>query len=229
MDVIGDDGKPSADQTPTPGPAGQPSGTTPTVDDAGKWSQIQTSLSGHAHGTWAVSTVAALGTGVLVNSTQPGSFFAPAENKIHLNTSLTAPTAASVFVHEAFHAWSSRTHHTADINTLGRADYVTAMVNEETSAVVNQISLVTEQGATSAPGGIPSEAMYKAYSDAWKKAHDETTGDDAAKKAAGDAAGRQVANGWFYDGTFVTSTTKQPYADYYGGSWDGVHNPPAKS
>jgi Putative metallopeptidase family (DUF6782) len=228
MDVVGTDGKAPADSTPTPGPAGTPSGGgTPTVDNAEKWTQIQSSLSGHPHGTWAVSTVAALGTTVMVNSTAPGSFFAPSENKIHLNSSLTAATAASVFVHEAFHAWSSRTKHTADIQSLSRSDYVTAMVNEETTAVVNQISLVTEQGTTSAPGDVPSAAMYKAYTDAWKKAHDEATGDEAAKKAAGDEAGRKVVNGWFYDGTFVTSTTNQPYADYYGQSWDGVHKPPA--
>lgn len=227
MDVVTPNGQPAPDQTPTPGPAGRPSGGAPVVDNATKWAQIQSSLSGHPHGVWATSTVAALGTGVLVNSTAPGSFFAPSENKIHLNRSLTAPTAASVFVHEAFHAWSSRTHHTADIRSLSRADYVTAMVNEETTAVINQISLVTEQGATSAPGGVPSAAMYTAYSRAWQKAHDAASGDEAAKKAAGDAAGRKVVNGWFYDGTFVTSTTNQPYATYYGQAWDGVHKPPA--
>ncbi len=222
-----------------------------------------------------MNTTATLGTTVLTKSTSPGSFFAPSENAIHLNNSLDAGTAANVFVHEAFHAWSSRTQHTADINALSRAEYITAMIDEETNAVVNQIALVIEQGQTSGPGGIPSDAMFRAYQQAWQAAFgagagagpgtgggsgsgpgasgsadpsdagagpvagvDQSAGSgagsgsgsggDDANKAAADAAARLVVVGWFSDGTFVTSTTNQPYADYYGIAWDGVHKPPAQ-
>lgn len=160
-----------------------------------------------------------------------GSFF-DGENGVHINKSENAPSAALVFVHEMNHAEYHHLGKTADISKLDRATYVKTMIDEEAEGTVKSIVAKIEM-----EGGLQvclnaSFVMEKEYAVAYKNAIDELVKKNPAaseqeKKNAGRQAGLKRVNEGFYDGTIVTSTTGESYANYYGKAWDKMNAPPA--
>jgi hypothetical protein len=154
----------------------------------------------------------------------PGSVYQPpAPGKIKILATKTVEQAAFTLVHEANHAEASNLNKTADINKLGRAEYVKGMLDEETTSTVNAILSKTGMSADDQKGVKSSPLLQERYEKAKKAALD-------AKKSAEEAekAGWQSIRDAFTDGTLVTSNTKEAYDVYYGKAWDKVHKPPAK-
>lgn len=122
----------------------------------------------------------------------------------------------AVVVHETNHAKYTKDGRHADVNKLDRAAYVKAAVDEEVDGTVQQILAAQEfrkKGFTL--GDAPGEAAYnKAYAAAKANGGSESE----AKQAGADAVSDE-----FYSGRIVTSTTSEPYPDYYGNDWDNAH------
>ncbi len=93
---------------------------------------------------------------------------------------------------------------------------MTTAVNEEVNGTVEQIQAAQElriAGYTVAQQ--PAEAAYTtAYNQAIQ---------NGQTRAQAERAGWDAVRGEFYNGNIVTSTTGDPYPDYYGDYWDSVH------
>lgn len=161
---------------------------------------------------------------VEVNGTEPGCYFAPSENKIYLNENETAPSAAIILVHEAGHAETYHRTGDPDVMSLSRDAYVRTLIEDEARAVVRQILVIGEfqrirfNTTNTSVGAAQIQRYWQAHNDAA-----EALGPDASaadKERAGRDAGYQEVYDMFFDGTFVTSTTGESYADYYGSFWD---------
>lgn len=154
----------------------------------------------------------------------PGSIYQPpAPGKIKILATKTVAEAAFTLVHEANHAEASNQSKTADINKLGRAEYVKAMLDEETTSTVNAILSKTGMSANDQKGVKSSPLLQARYEKAKKAALDAKKSVEEAEKAAW-----QSIRDAFTDGTLVTSNTKEAYDVYYGKAWDKVHKPPEK-
>jgi Flp pilus assembly pilin Flp len=123
---------------------------------------------------------------------------------------------AAVLIHETNHAQATVNGESADANSQSRSDYVTTAVNEEVDGTVEQIQAAQElriAGYTIAQQ--PAEAAYTtAYNQAIQ---------NGQTRAQAERAGWDAVRGEFYNGNIVTSTTGDPYPDYYGDYWDSVH------
>lgn len=123
---------------------------------------------------------------------------------------------AAVLIHETNHAQATVNGESADANNQSRNDYVTTAVNEEVDGTVEQIQAAQElrvAGYTIAQQ--PAEAAYTtAYNQAIQ---------NGQTRAQAERAGRDAVRDEFYNGNIVTSTTGDPYSDYYGDYWDSVH------
>jgi hypothetical protein len=154
----------------------------------------------------------------------PGSVYQPpAPGKIKILETKTVEQAAFTLVHEANHAEASNQSKTADINKLGRAEYVKSMLDEETTSTVNAILSKTGMSADDQKGVKSAPLLQARYEKAKKAALDAKKSAEEADKAAW-----QSIRDAFTDGTLVTSNTKEAYDVYYGKAWDKVHKPPAK-
>jgi hypothetical protein len=123
---------------------------------------------------------------------------------------------AAVVVHEANHARYTVEGRHADAADLDRDAYVAAAVDEEVDGTVQQILAAKEfREAGYEIDQQPAEAAYDAaYAEAIQNG--QTIGE-------AQRAGRDAVSDQFYNGAIVTSTTGQPYPDYYGDYWDSVH------
>lgn len=154
----------------------------------------------------------------------PGSVYQPpAPGKIKILATKTVEQAAFTLVHEANHAEASNQSKTADINKLGRAEYVKSMLDEETTSTVNAILSKTGMSADDQKGVKSAPLLQARYEKAKKAALDAKKSAEEAEKAAW-----QSIRDAFTDGTLVTSNTKEAYDVYYGKAWDKLHKPPAK-
>ena len=123
---------------------------------------------------------------------------------------------AAVLIHETNHAQATVNGESADANNQSRNDYVTTAVNEEVNGTVEQIQAAQElRIAGYTVGQQPAEAAYTtAYNQAIQ---------NGQTRAQAARAGWDAVRGEFYNGNIVTSTTGDPYPDYYGDYWDSVH------
>lgn len=123
---------------------------------------------------------------------------------------------AAVLIHETNHAQATVNGESADANSQSRNDYVTTAVNEEVNGTVQQIQAAQElrlAGYT-----IPSQPAETAYTTAYNQAIQ-----NGQTRAQAERAGEDAVRDEFYNGNIVTSTTGDPYPDYYGDYWDSVH------
>lgn len=156
--------------------------------------------------------------------------------KIYLNKTLGIGGAAIVMMHEAQHANTFKSGKQADRTKLGRAEYIKQMIADEAEAVVRQIEglAVTQGLGVDMAGAGVDDALKQRYLKAFYKKRDELNASNPEMSTAEvnaicrtHARDTEVTN-WFYDGTFVTSTDLNTYAEFYGKQWDAVNKPPAK-
>lgn len=192
--------------------------------EAKKMEEIRAILEKSPAGKAALAVIDKYKVPVDLNYPGPGSIHQPpAPGKIKILKTKTAEQAAFTLVHEANHAEASNLNKTADINKLGRAEYVKTMLDEETTSTVNAILSKLGMSAEDQKGVKTSPLLQERYAKAKKAALDARKSEEEANKAAW-----QSIRDAFTDGTLVTSNTKEPYDVYYGKAWDKVHKPPAR-
>jgi hypothetical protein len=166
---------------------------------------------------------------VVANDAGSGSAFDSAKNKVGIDRSENAQTAALTFIHEMNHAQQFHKGESADVENLGRAEYVNKELEEETEGTVRSIEGKMELRANKVDVSKAETALETEFLEAYNKAiaaHKITN----PKATEGDLYTVGRAAGWkrvreaFGDGTVVTSTTQETYEDYYGDYWDTVHN-----
>lgn len=165
-----------------------------------------------------------------------GTFFTPPDGHGGGNTVTLDPTSsvpASDFVHEMNHADAQHSGRTPDINTSSRSDYVNGMLAEESHGEVVGEQAHNELAAIGDPeGGTRNQFTGPVYDQAaqqgaaaYRAAHPDAPQWEVDQ--AGQQAGEQAVLNSFQSGNVVTSNNNQPYPQYYGSSWDGVHLPPS--
>ena len=192
--------------------------------EAKKMEDIRAMLDKSAAGKAAIAVIDKYKVPVDLKYPGPGSVFqGPAPGKIKILATKTVAEAAFTLVHEANHAEASNLGTKADINKLGREQYVKSMLDEETTSTVNAILSKLGMSADDRKGVTASPVLQARYEKAKKAALDAKKSAEEAEKAAW-----QSIRDAFTDGTLVTSNTKEAYDIYYGKAWDKVHKPPEK-
>ena len=168
-----------------------------------------------------------------------GSYF-QAPSSVTFDVGLTDEQTALAYVHEMNHAAASALGKSADVNALGRDEYLDATFKEETEGTViailaarhtnEAVEAEAEKQKVSAPGmtaGFAFDTEYwKAHDDAIAALPKDTSPADKEKK--GRAAGTAKIFSGFKDGTIKTSMRGNPsYVKWYGDIWDGAHPKPA--
>lgn len=131
---------------------------------------------------------------------------------------------AGTVIHEANHAvWDKEGRH-ADASSMSKDDYVSLAIEEEAEGVWLEVVYAKER--RDAGETVSADSAEQRYDGAYQTAYDAAiaSGDSVASAhAAGDRAGRDAIEQMFYDGTYVTSNTGDPYSDYYGDYWESVN------
>jgi hypothetical protein len=223
-----------------PGGGGGGTGTTGTTSGAltgaARTKAINDALNASNTGQWALGILAKWKIPVDWEYGGVGSFHQT--GKIFLNKSLSVGAAALVMMHEAQHANTYMSGNAADVNALGREEFVKKKIADEAEAVVRQIEgMAVTQGlgleiAGAGVGTTHKDRYLKAFnakSAELQKANPAMSTADVNAQARTFARDTEVTN-MFYDGTFITSTgiTPTTYSQHYGKVWDGAHTPPAK-
>lgn len=185
-------------------------------------------------GTWAMSVVDKWKIPVDYEYGGQGSFHQG--GKIYVNKTLGVGAAALTLMHEAQHANTYKSGTQADRTKLDRATYVKQSIADEAEAVVRQIEgLSVTQGLGADMAGSPiDDALKQRYLKAFYAKRDELTKSSPGMSTAEINALCRTSTRdgevtkWFYDGTFVTSTNRNPYSDFYSNQWDEVHKKPGK-
>ncbi len=157
-----------------------------------------------------------------------GSYYEESSNAMVIDSKESSADAALTFVHEMNHAKYHHTGISADAKTLTREKYVEKMVEEEAEGTVKSIEGEIELEGAKAAAAKASFPLDKQYREAYKAAADAAKAKNPKisevelKKLGREAGKKRVIKG-FMDGEVVTSTTKEPYKDYYGKYWDKVH------
>jgi hypothetical protein len=165
-----------------------------------------------------------------------GSYFMPNDNRIVISfeTGRTPEHHAMVLVHEATHA--DFQHLGTKVNPwtpyVTKKVYVDSMLAEEAEAVFREVKFARElraQGVKVPDRGNLDGVYDKAYKNAVDAAEDNArkTGrpplSDMEKRHIGEQAASQAIEREFKAGRVSTSTTGEPYTDYYGNAWDQFH------
>jgi pilus assembly protein Flp/PilA len=149
-----------------------------------------------------------------------GSYYSGGAIVLDPNSGLDADT----FVHEMNHAIYDQEGRHANVDTMGRQEYIDAAIAEEIEGSVQGAQAVYE--LLQAGQTVPKPSFFDAYE---KGIADLLATNPAAtpeeQMAAGREGIRQRFHDAFYNGEFVTSTTGVPYPDYYGQGWDDAHPP----
>lgn len=123
---------------------------------------------------------------------------------------------ASTIVHETNHAMAAANGTSADASSQGRDDYVRTEINEEVAGTVLQIQAAKELRATGHDVG--EQPLERWFDLAYGAAKEVGFSDAIALEVATKVVAKQ-----FFDGKVNTSTTNQPYTEYYGDYWDRVN------
>ena len=210
------------EQTPPPTPTATPQPTDPanglpvvdgvTIPDGlAPDDQVVLDLLTTQQGREALQWLADQGIKILDSFN--GTYWTESYQEISIDTGLTSTQQPRSVVHEARHAREDAEGTSPDRTATTRDEYVQRMIDEETRAVVDEITLsrALQDAGTPTSTEQADTNYWKAYDAAVAAGQDEQ-----AAQAAGSAAVREM----FTSGWFRTSTTKQPYVEYYGEQWD---------
>lgn len=144
------------------------------------------------------------------------SYYDAPNNRVVISRDAHPRDQAALLAHEAEHARAARAGETPNIDTAASADvYVDGMLREEARAQVQQIKVA---------GDLQRRAPLQAeYNDAYQKAYATAkagNSDEAAARAAAEAAGYDRVLQGFRNGEVRTSTNSQTYPDYYRDSYN---------
>jgi len=213
-------------------PAGSRFGRKAKTPTEKKRSEIDAILKKSKAGKEALAILKKYKVPVNLDHPGPGSVYqGPAPGQIMIENTVDAGEAAFILVHEAIHAKASNEGGTADVMAMGRVEYVTTMINEETTATVSSIEAKLGMSKRAQKKVEATPVMQERYEAAYKTAYDAAIEGKKKKKEArklAEQAGWQSVNDAFYDGSLVTSNTGETYGDYYGSFWDQCHAPPAE-
>jgi hypothetical protein len=209
---------PGAVPRPGPGPGGAGPGGTPL------------NLSAYGpEGVKAEATIQQYGTQIQY-AQGGGSYFDPATNTIHVDTTMGDPGIQ--IVHEANHSAWYNAGKSADPLALSKPDHLNSILQEETESTVAQIR--ANQVLQQANPGTPPTALQAEYEAGYQGGVQQAAQNAAAQgqvltpaqaQAAGEAGGAQAVNSAFTSGAVTNSYTGAPYTDYYNDYWDQVHQP----
>jgi len=122
--------------------------------------------------------------------------------------------------HEITHLHTFLAGNEANISTMGRADYVNAMMTDEINAHAASYVALLQLGRTTAPAqGLPEFRTHLARS----LPHAVRDGRWAEVEAL---AKRWVEERYRTDPAWKTSNTNENYYDYWGAAWDRAHPGP---
>lgn len=210
------------EQTPPPTPTATPQPTDPanglpvvdgvTIPDGlAPDDQVVLDLLTTQQGREALQWLADQGIKILDSFN--GTYWTESYQEISIDTGLTSTQQPRSVIHEARHAREDAEGTSPDRTATTRDEYVQRMIDEETRAVVDEITLSRALQDAGTPTSTEQADInyWKAYDAAVAAGQDEQ-----AAQAAGSAAVREM----FTSGWFRTSTTKQPYVEYYGEQWD---------
>lgn len=131
---------------------------------------------------------------------------------------------AGTVIHEANHAVWDKEGRSADAQSMSKDDYVSLAIEEEAEGVWLEVVYAKERrdsGQTVSP-----DIAEQRYDGAYQTAYDAAVASGQSPSSAhatADQAGRDAIEQMFYDGTYVTSNTGDPYSDYYGDYWESVN------
>ena len=194
--------------------------------------QIEAQMRLTDSGKWALDVISKNSIPVDYEYVGTGSFHSA--GKIYLNKTTPVVASSIVMMHEAQHALTFKSGKAADAAALTRSAFITAKIADESEAVVRAIEgagPMSAAGADIAGSGLTS-GLITQYQEALAaeikklKDADPTIADATAASQARTTVRDGKVNGWFYDGTFVTSTGPITYSEHYGNTWDSVHAPP---
>ena len=165
---------------------------------------------------------------VKLAESKEGSKYDPPSNTIYISSAEDDKEAALTFVHEMNHAKYAKEGKSADVEKLGKEEYVKKWVEEEAEGTVKSIEAKIELEGTKidvSKTGFPLEAEYrKAFKDAVDaaKLKDPKKSEEDLKKIGREAGKARVTQG-FMNGEVVGNISKKPYPDKYREYWDKVH------
>jgi hypothetical protein len=197
--------------------------------------QIEELLSTTDTGRWVLRIIRRWSIPVDYEYSGQGSFHRA--GSIFINRTLSVDAAALVMMHEAQHANTYKSGQAADIDALGRAEYITRKIADEAEAIVRQIegSVPMQAAGRSLAGSGITQGLIDRYRTAFYAHRDALEASDPTLSRAiiNDRCRTHTRDNevtsWFHDGTFVTSTGNITYSQHYGNAWDGAHNPPTPS
>jgi hypothetical protein len=200
--------------------------TRPVQTPATRMKALRAELAPSATGRAALQYLDKNGVGIRFHK-GGGSYFDGKSKSMVIDTTMQRNRAALAVVHETEHARTFLSGKAPDINKLTRPAYQSAMIHGETRATVAEVKTRNEllSAGRSSDKLEPIAPMYQsAYERAgvdYKKGHAGATEDQVRK--ASEKAGYDRVYRAFQNGEVTTSTTKQPYKEYYGAGWDRQH------
>ena len=195
--------------------------------------QIETLLGTTDTGRWAIGIIQRWSIPVDYEFSGTGSFHRA--GSIIINRTLSVEAPALVMMNEAHHANTFKSGRAADVDALGREEYIRLKIADEAEAVVRQIegSVPMQAAGHSLVGSGVNQGLIDRYRTAFYAYRDllEANNPTMPRAEINDRCrtrtrDNEVAS-WFHDGTFVTSTGHITYSQHYGNTWDGAHNPPS--
>ena len=200
--------------------------------------QVYAKLNTTDTGRWALGIIDKWSIPVDYNFAGVGSFHRA--GKIFVNRSLSIDAATIVTMHEAQHANTFKSGLAADVESLGRAEFIRLKIADEAEAVVRQIEgsvPMVARGASLVGSGI-NQGLIDRYRAAFYRKRDALeVANPSLTRAQINAQCRTFTRdtevtSWFHDGTFTTSTggaAGVTYSQHYGATWDGEHKSPSPS
>lgn len=195
--------------------------------------QIETLLGTTDTGRWALGVIRRWSIPVDYEFSGTGSFHRA--GSVFINRTLSVDAAALVMMHEAQHANTFKSGRAADVDALGREEYIQRKIADEAEAVVRQIegSVPMQAAGHSLLGSGINQGLidryrtaFYAYRDLLEANNPTMTRAEINRRCRTRTRDNEVTS-WFHDGTFVTSTGSITYSQHYGNSWDAAHNPPS--
>lgn len=195
--------------------------------------QIETLLGTTDTGRWALGIIQRWSIPVDYEFSGMGSFHRA--GSVFINRTLSVDAAALVMMHEAQHANTFKSGLAADVEALGREEYVRLKIADEAEAVVRQVegSVPMQAAGHSLVGSGINQGLIDRYRTAFYAYRDLLEANNPTMTRA-EINGRcrtrtrdTEVTSWFHDGTFVTSTGRITYSQHYGNTWDREHNPPS--
>lgn len=212
---------------------GTGTGASTTKAKKGRVEQIRKLLASTSTGQWALAILKKHKVKVHWSYAGTGSYHSGGE--IFLNKNQSGTAAASTMIHEAQHAYTHKSGNAANIRKLSRKEYVKTKIADEAAAVLRQIHGAVEmhykgghslKGLTIDMGKVERyrKAFYK-HRDMLRAKHPKMSTAEINRRCEKHVRDTEITS-WFHDGTFITSTDKNTYADFYGKQWDDEHKKP---